>query len=117
MKSRYAKKRSSMMSHIGSLSRSGRSPGEDGGSAASGAVRSAILTYFDWIVITPPAGDDRIVPQGPPPTLRRPRKRALMGVEPYRVLARDAKALQDFGTTPTGFARRKRHGGETLRPA
>src|SRR5262249_27094148 len=55
----------------GSLSRPGRSPAGDGRSVASGAVRSAILTYFRqvamgdaatlWIVALPDVASSAIV--------------------------------------------------------
>src|SRR5215468_6668167 len=60
-----------MMSHTGSPSRSGRSPAGCGRSVASGAVRSAILTYFrqvamrhaatTWIVALPDVAPGAIV--------------------------------------------------------
>src|SRR5262245_42659816 len=95
-----------MMSHTGSRSRSARSPGGTERSVASGAVRSAILTYFrqvamgdaatPWIVALPDVAPSAIVAPyryalvGPP---------NIPGVGPGRKsVARERQANIDCGS-------------------
>src|SRR5262245_34479409 len=96
-----------MMSQLGSLARAARSPPADGRFGATGTVRSAILTYFDQIVIQYSTGTKgscrRPLPQS---------KRCAGGAgtlswglaKTYRDLARDAKAE----ATPGRRAQRRR---------
>src|SRR5262245_32914564 len=100
------------MSHMGSPSRPARSPGEDERSDDTGAVRSAILTYFGQIAILlsdKPLGRQNRA-HGSSPTLRRPRKRVLMGwanhTGSWPGTQKRSRPTGISRQTPTGLARR-----------
>src|SRR5262245_31569583 len=107
-----------MISHAGSLSRPGRSSGSAIESLAIGAVRSAILTYFGLVAMRRTETTERGLPDVASSAIVALSRHALSGAfEPYRVLARDAKAQRANGrrTSISAAGKRRRtdpHGGD-----